>query len=230
VFGADSVFAAPAVYDPSRLAWAAALLAWVLAVPMYAVTTVVATVAHEGGHALVGTLLLQKVRAVRLQPDGGGVTEFGPIPWLFNIFVSLAGYIGPSVFGLLAAALLLRGATEAVLWASLGFLFLMLFMVRGWFGLSLVPALMVVIFATATQVEPPLQVFFTYVWVWFLLIAPVEDMLVHIRQKIYESSGSDTRTMQRLTLVPSELWSLIFLTGTIAALVYGGSLLLRPAG
>src|SRR4051794_34396111 len=102
---------------------------------MYFVTKVVATVAHEGGHALIGMVLFQRVGKVRLRPDGSGETGFGHIPWLFDLFVTLAGYLGPSMFGLLAVPLLLHAGAPAVLWTSLAFLLLMLLVVRGWFGL-----------------------------------------------------------------------------------------------
>src|SRR5213595_2294358 len=106
----------------ARLALTAAFLAWLLAVPLYVVTQFVATVAHEGGHALVAT-------------------DAGEPPWLFAIFIGMAGYLGPSTFGLLAVALLIRGLNDAVLWASIGFLLLMLVVVRGPFGWFIVPAL-----------------------------------------------------------------------------------------
>jgi len=166
----------------ARLALTAAFLAWLLAVPLYVVTQFVATVAHEGGHALVATVLFQKVRSIRLYRNAGGGTDAGEPPWLFAIFIGMAGYLGPSTFGLLAVALLIRGLNDAVLWASIGFLLLMLVVVRGPFGWFIVPALIAAIF-----------------WI----------------------------AMQRLTLLPSALWAVILLGGTVAALVYGGDLLLH---
>ena len=114
-------------------------------VPLYVVTQFVATVAHEGGHALVATVLFQKVRSIRLYRNAGGGTDAGEPPWLFAIFIGMAGYLGPSTFGLLAVALLIRGLNDAVLWASIGFLLLMLVVVRGPFGWFIVPALMLAI-------------------------------------------------------------------------------------
>jgi hypothetical protein len=218
-------------YDPSRLAWTAAVLAWVLAVPLYVATTVVATVAHEGGHAIVGTLLFRRVRDIRLKPNGEGATSFGEagMPWLFHLLTLLAGYLGPSMFGLLAVVLLVHDLTGTVLWGSVAFLAVMLLAVRGWFGLILVPALMALIVVVATRFQPPLQTLFTHVWVWFLLIAPVQDMIVHMRGKGFRSPTSDTGAMHRLTRVSGEAWAVLLLAGTVAALVYGGGLLLRHA-
>jgi Peptidase M50B-like len=214
----------------ARLAWTAAFLAWLLAVPLYLVTRFVATVAHEGGHAIIATLLFQKVRSIKLNRDSSGGTNVGDPPWLFAIPIALAGYLGPSMFGLLAAFLLIRGMTDAVLWGSLGFLLLMLIVVRTPFGWFLVPALIVAIFWVATKVPPPNRVLLTQVWVWLLLIVPVEDMLVFMRGGGYRDPGADTSRMRRLTLLPGALWGVVLLGGTVAALVYGGDLLLHHAG
>jgi hypothetical protein len=217
--------------DPSALTWTAALLAWAFAVPLYYVSKFAAVVPHEGGHAIAGKLLFQAVRAIRFGRDGGGGTEFVPgTPWLFNIFIGLAGYLGPSLFGLLAAWLLVRGQTDAVLWGSLAFLALMLLVVRGWVGWITVPALAVLIFLVATRVDEPMRGLFAHVWAWFLLIAGVEAMLVHVSDRIYQNPTADTSRLAGLTLLPKELWALALLVGAVAALVYGGGMLLRLTG
>ncbi len=215
--------------DPSRLSWTAAALSWLLAVPLYVVTRFVSVIPHEGGHATVGKLLFQRIKQIRFQPDGGGVTEFDPpIPWLFDILLTAAGYLGPSMFGLLAAEMLVRGWTDMVLWGSLLFLLAMLLAVRGIVGWITVPGLMVVIGYIAVKVDPPLQLLYTHMWVWFLLIAPVEEMLIFLEAKGYNRDKTDVAVLRRLTLLPRELWTLILLAGTIAALVYGARLLLLP--
>ncbi len=215
------------VTNPS-LPLTAAYLSWVLAVPLFFVTRYVNTVAHEGGHAIIGTLLLQKVVGIRFQGNKGGATSFAKeVPWPLGILVGAAGYLGPSMFGLLAIPLLRNGFTEAVLWASVGFLAVMLLLVRGPVGFVLVPALIVLIGWIAMKVKAPVQVLCAYMWVWFLLIAPVQEMLVHIEQRIFTNPGADTAKLQQMTRLPSEVWSFLLLVGTVAALVYGGSLLLH---
>lgn len=212
----------------SKLTWTAALLSWVLAVPLWYVSRFVLVVAHEGGHALLVKLLFQSLRSIRFDKDGGGVTEpAGSVPWLFNIFIFLAGYLGPSLFGLLGAWLLVRGQTEAVLWASLAFLVVMLIAVRGLVGWLLVPALMVVIWLVAVKVDPPLQTLYAHMWVWFLLIGAVQRMLLFVWHKQYDHGPNDSTALHDLTLVPSAIWAFVFLVGTIAALAYGGAMLLR---
>ena len=83
------------------------------------------------------------------------------------------------------------------------------------------------IYVLAMNVHPPVQVLLTYVWVWFLLIVPVEEMLVFMRDAIWADPDADTAKLRKFTLLPSALWGLLLLAGTLAALVYGGAMLLR---
>jgi hypothetical protein len=223
-----SPFAAPFADTASRLTWSAAMLSWVLAVPLWYIAKFVLVIAHEGGHALLAKLLFQTLRSITFTKEGGGATEpAGSVPWLFNVVIFLAGYLGPSTFGLLGAWLLIHGRTEQVLWTSLAFLVVMLFAVRGMLGWLLVPGLITVIWLVAVKVDPPLQTLYTHMWVWFLLIGAVQRMLLFVLHKQYDDDSNDSISLQELTLVPSALWALVFLVGTIAALVYGGALLLR---
>jgi hypothetical protein len=225
-----SSFAATSVDAPAKLAWSAALLSWILAVPLWFVTKFVLVIAHEGGHALLAKLLFQSLKKITFTSDGGGATvPDGDVPWLFNVLIFLAGYLGPSAFGLLGVWLLIHGQTEAVLWASLAFLVIMLIAVRGILGWLLVPALMTAIWLVAVKVDPPVQTLYTHMWVWFLLIGAVQRMLLFVLRRQYDDDVNDSISLQKLTLVPSAIWAFVFLVGTTAALVYGGSLLLTRA-
>ncbi|MFG1606788.1 M50 family metallopeptidase [Actinoplanes sp. NPDC049265] len=208
--------------------WKAALVAWVLAVPLWFLTRFFVVIAHEGGHAFAGVALLNQVRRITFNRDGGGGTEFvSPPPWPFVIVVAVAGYAGPSLFGLLAAALLLRGEPRMVLWGSMAFLVLMLFTVRGIIGWIVVPVLVVGLYQLATKAPAEMSTLGAYVWTWFLLIGAVQRMLVYLTDKTYLVEAADTTRLQQVSLVPSEIWSVLLLLGTGAALVWGGSMLLR---
>lgn len=206
----------------------AALIAWILAVPLWFVTKFFVVIAHEGGHALVGFALFNRLRRISFTRDGGGGTEFAAAPaWPFVIVVLFAGYAGPSLFGLLAAWLLLHGQAETVLWGSMLFLVLMLLMVRGFLGWIVMPVLVFLLYQLATRASAEMTMLGAYVWTWFLLIGAVQRMLVYVRHKTYLSPQADTALLQRASLVPSEVWSVILLLGTAAALIWGGSMLLR---
>ncbi|MEU8817973.1 M50 family metallopeptidase [Actinoplanes sp. NPDC048796] len=214
----------------SNIAWTAALLAWVLAVPLWYLSKFFVVVAHEGGHALLAVLLFRSIKSIRFERSGGGATEpKAELPWLADIFVTMAGYLGPSLFGLAGAWMLLHGHTDGVLWASLVFLVVMLIAVRGLLGWLLVPGLIVLVWMMATKADGATQTLYAHVWVWLLLIGAVQRMLVFVTRRNYLIDGNDAGVLRRLTLVPSEIWAVLFLAGTIGALVYGGALLLRNA-
>ncbi|HEU4421419.1 MAG TPA: M50 family metallopeptidase, partial [Pilimelia sp.] len=60
-----ALLAAPAAeQSPEELAWTAAVVAWIAAVPLFFVTKFVTVIAHEGGHALVAKLLFQKLESI----------------------------------------------------------------------------------------------------------------------------------------------------------------------
>ncbi|GAA2656124.1 M50 family metallopeptidase [Paractinoplanes durhamensis] len=225
-----SLFAAPFADGPSRLAWSAAVLSWLLAVPLWFVTKFVLVIAHEGGHALLAKLFFQKLKGISFTSGGGGATvPANDVPWLFNVLIFLAGYLGPSAFGLLGAWMLIHGMTAQVLWASLGFLVLMLFAVRGLLGWLLVPGLIAAIWLIATRVDEPQRTLYTHMWVWFLLIGAVQRMILFVLNRQYDDDVNDSVSLQALTLIPSAIWAFLFLVGTIAALTWGGALLLRYA-
>jgi len=90
-----------------------------------------------------------------------------------------------------------------------------------------VPGLIVVLYLVTMRVDPPLQTLYTYMWVWFLLIGAVQRMLHFVLDRQYESGTNDSTHLADLTLVPSAIWAFVFLVGTIAALAYGGAMLLR---
>ncbi len=206
----------------------AALLAWILAVPLYPVTKWAVVIAHEGGHAMAAVALLQGVQKITFDGNGGGVTYYSRVPlWPFSAVLSFAGYAGPSLFGLLAAWLLLHREPEMVLWASMAFLVVMLLTVRGFVGWVIVPALLVLLFQIATKASPENLTLAAYVWTWLLLISAVQQMFIYVGQKHYLLKESDTAALQRQTMIPGEIWSVVLLLGTGAALVWGGSLLLR---
>jgi hypothetical protein len=221
-----------AAADSRSLIWKAALIAWILAVPFYFVTKFVSVLAHEGGHALAGIALLSSLDRITIKRGAGGETNFIKNPmWPFVILVGVAGYAGPSLFGLMAAWLLLHGRPpELVIWGSMAFLVLMLLAVRGWIGWVVVPILLVVLYRVVTTAGPGVLTLFAYVWTWFLLMSGVQAMIVYIRAKLYMSEDSDSARLQGFTLLPREVWAFVHLLATGAALVWGGSMLLRLPG
>lgn len=212
--------------DVDKVTWTAALIAWVLAVPMFFAGRYVYVLPHEGGHAFLAVLLFRFVYSITIKTNANGETVRQPAMWPFGILVSAFGYLGPSLFGLMAAWLLLHDPAETVLWGSIAFLAVMLLATRGFFGPLLIICLMVALYQVVTKAEPSMVNFVAHLWTWFLLISGVQAALMLVRQD-YRAKGNDAESLHKATLLPTYLWAVILLIGTVAALVYGGGMLLR---
>ena len=88
--------------------------------------------AHEGAHAVIGFLLFREVRGIELHADATGGTDIVPATGLRGIPIALAGYLGPSAFGLGAAKLIELRYTTLVLWVALFLLAVLLVGLRRW--------------------------------------------------------------------------------------------------
>jgi hypothetical protein len=220
-----AVVAAVAAAD--KMTWTAALIAWVLAVPMFFAGKYLTVLAHEGGHALLAVFVFRLVKSISINTKGGGATQPDKYVWPFYILMAAFGYLGPSLFGLFAAWLLLHDPAETVLWGSIAFLAVMLLATRGFLGPLLIICLMVALYQIVTKAEPSTVTLVAHVWTWFLLISGVQRMLMFMRTRDYTAEGNDTELLRKGTLLPQYLWGVILLVGSIAALAYGGGMLLR---
>lgn len=226
---APGFLAAPG--HPSQVvAVGAGLLAFGLSLIVWPIVRFAVTIAHEGGHALTASMMGGSVDSIHVHrkghPDGLGVTYFrsGPVGTFFAL---LAGYIGPSAFGLGGAVLLTAGRVTVVLWLSLFFLALALFQagnLLGRFAMIVIGAVIVLVMRYGSAGQ---QVFFAYTWIWFLLFGGFGHVLV-LQQGRKEGgdTGSDAYQLRRMTFLPASLWSGFFWLLTLGALLYGGGILL----
>jgi hypothetical protein len=214
------------------IALVAILVVWPVVAP-----SVIA--AHEGGHALSASLFGGTITAVRLHHDQTGVTEFQGTGWFGNFFTALAGYLGPSGFGLLGAVLLAHGKTEPVLWLTLVLLALLLFRIRNLFGALVVLVTGGLVYAVAVEASPTVQTWVAYTWIWLLLLGGVRGVMdlhrgrVTLRRSGSRDTWSDSHRLRTLTYIPAMLWTGVFGLATGAALIIGAGILLgfiRPGG
>ena len=215
--------------EPSLgMAWSTALVAWVAAVPLWRFTQHTITIAHEGGHTVLGLLTGVKVGRVTVTRDGGGATGFpDKIPWLADVLITLAGYLGPSAVGLGGVFLILHDRPERVLWISMVLLALLLLKMGNPLGFAAAIGTGVVLWYVATHWSDPAQLAFTYAWVWFLLIGGTRTITNLFWGVHAGDEGSDAAVMQRLTLVGDVVWLAFFWLASMSALIYGGVRLLQ---
>jgi len=192
----------------------------VIMLPTWLLLRHATTMAHEGAHALVSWVFGGKIKSVTLQPDGSGLTKASIASNAGDLLSSLAGYIGPSVFGLAAAKLISIGHIVAVLWLTLLLLVALLITVRNFFALCVVLVTGLLLYLCARQASVGAQTVLAYVITWFLLLSGLRVVLR------YNGQEGDARDMAKSTHLPSWLWVGVWQLGAAVALVAGARLLL----
>jgi hypothetical protein len=211
---------------PPVLVAGAGMLALVLSVVVWPVVTVLVTIAHEGGHAVTGSLMGGTVKSMRIDLKSSGSTSLGGLGPLGGFLATLAGYAGSSIFGLIGAMLLADGRVSVVLWLSLVLLVLAFLATSNWFGrvgIVLVGALIALVIRYATGGE---RMFFAYTWIWLLLLGGFADVLT--MQALRKKGGkiADLGLLRDKTYMPTSLWSGFYWLLSVVVLVVGGGILL----
>jgi hypothetical protein len=220
------------VPDPSvTTLWAAAALAafLVLTPVLWRTTRHAVTIAHEGAHGVTALATGRRLSGIRLHSDTSGLTVSAGRPsGLGMVLTCAAGYTGPGLFGLGAAALLAAGHAVGLLWALLLLLALLLVQIRNWYGLWSVLVTGAVVAAATIWLPPHGQVVFAAVGTWFLLLAAPKAVLELQRSRRRRGApDSDADQLARLTRIPAVVWVGVFLLVDLGALVLGGSWLVR---
>ena len=216
----------------SVIGWTAVLAVLLVWAPgAWPVTRNVVTIAHEAAHGLVALMSGRRLHGIRLHSDTSGLTvSAGRTTGLGMIMTTAAGYVGPAMLGLAAAALLANHRAVGLLWALLILLGLLLLQVRNWFGLWSLLVSAGVVFAVSWWLQPQLQSAFAYSLTWFLLLAAPRPVLeLQAQRRRAGATSSDADQLARLTRVPAILWVGFFLVATVGALVLGARWMVTAA-
>lgn len=188
----------------------------------------VVTIVHEGGHAVAALLTGRRLTGIRLHSDTSGLTlSVGKPRGPGMVFTALAGYVSPSLVGLLGVVLLALDQVTVMLWAGVVVLACMLVMVRNLYGVLSLVVTGAVVLGVSLRGSPDVQAAFAYGMTWFLLLGAVRP--VHeLRRQRRRGPGvnTDADQLARLTSVPASVWVLVFGLVTIGSLGTGGWLLL----
>jgi peptidase M50B-like protein len=205
------------------LAAAAVAAVLVLAPGLWRVTRHAVTIAHEGAHGVAALLSGRRLAGIRLHSDTSGLTVSAGRPTGPGMVVTCAaGYTGPALVGLGAAALLASGHAVGLLWALLALLALLLVQIRNWYGLWSVLVTGAVVLAATEWLPPAGQTAFAAVGTWFLLLAAPRTVVELQRsRRRHRAPDSDADQLARLTRLPAVLWVGVFLVVDLAALVLG---------
>jgi len=176
--------------------------------------------AHEGAHAAVGAVFGRRVTGVWLYRDGAGNTGLDPPRGPGYILAGIAGYLGPSGFGLGAAELIRIRHSVAVLWFALVLLLILLAPLRWSFGVVSVTGTGLLLFIIARYASLGMQVAAAYGLAWLLLLSGVGTVMRHGK------NAQDAGVLKKLTMLPPGFWRDLWLAGSLLALIIGGRLLL----
>ncbi len=197
--------------------------------PLWRWTRLAVTVAHEGAHALVAVCVGRHLTGIRLHSDTSGETlTLGTRSRVPLALVAVAGYAGPALLGLVAAAALSRGYVTAVLWGAFVLLAAMLVYARNLTAVLVIVVLGGALAATSALTGTGVQILAATAATWFLLMAAPRPVVeLHRQRRRVRTPGSDADTLARLTLVPAPVWLLVWLAADVWALGTAGRWLLH---
>ena len=193
-----------------------AALVVVLTPTLWRLAEHVDTMAHEGAHAVAASTMGFTVQGVTMDADANGVTYLAASDGLRSLLTSFVGYLGPSAFGLCAAKLIETGRVVTVLWVATILLVLLLFLVRKSFGIVSVPVAIALLAVSMRYAHEGLQEVISYGLTWLLLLSGARTAIVH------GAGAGDAWSLYAATHLPRRLWSLLWIAGTLLAVVVGG--------
>ncbi|KJF24320.1 hypothetical protein C7T36_10840 [Rhodococcus sp. AD45-ID] len=222
--------------SPAPQAWVvplAALVAVVIVLEphLWQVARNVVTIAHEGAHLIVAVLVGRRLKGLRLHSDTSGVAISSGKPTGFGVIVmTFAGYVGPSILGLGAAALLGAQRAVLVLWIGLFVVAVMMVLIRNLYGVFSLAVVGAALFALVWWGSAELQVAAAYFLTLFLLFAGPRPVVELQRQRSRRGGApdSDADQLARLSPIPAIVWVTLFFVVNVGVLAVGGWWILRP--
>lgn len=210
------------VAPPSTQLIVGTLFLGLLASLFWPLTRHLIVMVHEGSHATMGSVTGGRVTSVTMRANGTGLTKvLSPNRFLFF----LIGYVGPSLFGIVGASVLAYGVPPvAVIWVSLALFVVLFLQVRNLFGWLAILIAGFFFFLVAWYGTREGRTVFAYTWIWFLLFGGFIHTVAHNVTMVGWSV--DAGLLRDLTKLPRGLWGMLWWLATLAALVYGGGILL----
>ncbi|MGB7961766.1 MAG: M50 family metallopeptidase [Propionicimonas sp.] len=166
----------------------------------------VATLAHEAGHAVVGALTGRKLQGIRVHADTSGVTlSRGRPRGPGMVLTLLAGYPAPGVAGLAAAALIAQGRSVLVAWSLALGAAVMLLRMRNLVGAVVVLLVGLGLAGMAWYTPVRWLPWLATTVAWLLLLAGARTVLEAAGSQT-KDHRSDAAQLAGLTHLPRWLW------------------------
>jgi len=158
------------------------------------------------------------IKGVTLSIETRGATDYyrAPNTGPRRTLTRFVGYLGPSGFGLCAAKLIETGHVVTVLWIAIMLLVLLLFLIRKSFAIISVPAAIALLALVVRDAHDGVEEVVVYGMTWLLLLSGVRVAVAH------GSNAGDAANLSRTTHIPRLIWALLWMAGTLLAVVIGG--------
>lgn len=218
----EAVNAVPVVGQP--LAYGIGVVALLVVVLTGSWGQALVTLAPEGGHYVVGTLMGYLPNQLVLDDGGGGGTGYVQDWWSPGRVLRLfAGYATPPLLGLAGAQLLAAGMAWSVLVVAIGLLLAAFLVATNALAITVALVGVVGFGWTATAGGPELQAGVAVGLVWLLLLGGLSSAIQIPRA----DNDSDVAKLTRDTLIiPRILWHAAFTAIAVVCLWTGGRALL----
>lgn len=186
----------------------------------------IVTVAHEGGHMLVGLLFGRAITSFELtdgdELSGGGGTGLDPTSGFGDVFIAFVGYATPPLAGLGGAHAVADGNAWGVLVIG-AILLIAALLIPDINPLALVITGLIlagIIWALIAG-KPGIQAAVGVGLVWLMLIGGLRSVVI----RTYRSS--DAQRLVQSTWLPRAVWFAAWLAIALACMWSGGRLLLQ---
>lgn len=188
--------------------------ALVLVRPLWPLTRHTVTLAHEAGHAIAALATGRRLTGIRLHSDSSGLTlSRGRPRGPGMVLTAAAGYLTPSLLGLVGTVLIGAGQLRVLLWGALAVMVAMLLFIRNAFGLLVLIAVGAAFGAVAYYGSPSVQEHFGYLAIWVLLIGNVRTVVEGAKNR---SGQTDVDQLRNLTHLPRAFWILALIAISVA--------------
>lgn len=203
-------------------------VACIASAPVWRMTRQLVTVVHEGAHGVVALLVGRRLSGIRLHSDSSGLAVSRGRPTGTGMVLTLlAGYVGPSVLGLLLAVGVHSGHAVGALWLLLLALVLLLLQIRNLYGLWVVVVSGAALVAVTRWLGPTAQTAVAQTICLFLLLAgPWSLVDLQRSRRAGVARHSDPDQLARITRVPGAVWWALMFVVSLGCLGGGARLLL----
>lgn len=181
--------------------------------PAWALTRHVVTLAHEAGHAVAAVATGRRLTGIRLHSDTSGLTlSRGKPRGPGMVVTAAAGYLAPSLLGLVGATLIAAGRLPVLLWGAVALIALMVPFIRNVFGFLVLAVTGVAVGVVAHAGSPALQSHFGYTLIWVLLAGNLRTIVEAARSR---GGGSDLDQLRSLTHLPRAVWTTLLIAVSV---------------